>query len=91
MSSLGRLFSRVNHRFPLQVMRGAFRHYTLVLGMHMSLVPAEFRVTLIFVEAGTVIYFLTLWLFVLSCLFVVFFVVVFIVAAAACLWFFSHF
>ena len=59
-------------------MRGTFRHYTLVLGMHMSLVPAEFRVTLIFVEAGTVIYFLTLWLFVLSCLFAV---VVFVAAA----------
>jgi hypothetical protein len=35
-------------------MRGTFRHYTLVLGMHMLLVPAKFSVALVFAEASTV-------------------------------------
>jgi hypothetical protein len=51
-------------------MRGTFRHYILVLGMHMPLVPAKFRVTLVFTEASTVKDCLTLELFVLSSLFV---------------------
>ncbi len=54
----------------------------------MPLVPAKFRVTLVFTEASTVKDCLTLELFVLSSLFVVFFVV-FVFAAG--LWFFCHF
>ncbi len=70
-------------------MRGTFRHYILVLGMHIPLVPAKFCVTLVFTEASTMVYGLTLELFVLSSLFVVFYVV-FVVFAAG-LWFFCHF
>ncbi len=56
-------------------MRGTYRHYILVLGMHMPLVPAKFRVNLVFTEASAMVYGLTLELFVLSSLFVVFFFV----------------
>jgi hypothetical protein len=57
--------------------------YTLVLGMQMPLVPAKFRVTLVFAKASSVKDCLTLKLFVLSSLFTVVF--------AASLWFFCHF
>ena len=78
MSSLGRLFIRANDRFPLQVMRGTFRHYSFVIGVHMPHVPTKSRVAVFFAEAGTIIFLLTLLLFVLSCLFVV---VIFVAAA----------
>jgi hypothetical protein len=63
-------------------MRRTFRHYTLVLGMQIPLVPAKFRVTLVFTEASTMVYGLTLEFFVLSSLFV-FVVVIFVVIISA--------